>query len=149
MTAQLFVALLTIAILAWVMIKGGKTLRGIAAFLLMYGLLRILETLIFGNGFTDFVRGWFTGLADAFRNFANPNPGELATLIITVIIVGILIVLLLSKTDLVRLIAGFALLYIVIRIFDAVALGNGFSEFITDIGNGLSESFGTTADNMP
>ncbi len=149
MTAELFVAILTIAILVWIMIKGGKTLRGIAAFLLAYGLIRILEILIFGSGFNDFVRNAFTSIAEAFRNYANPDPAEVTTLIVTAVIVIILILLLISKNNTVRMIAGFALLYIIIRIFDAVALGNGFSEFITTMAAGLADAFGTTADRMP
>lgn len=149
MTAELFVALLVLAVFGWLIWKGSKQIRGIVAFLLIYGILRVLEVLLFGNNFNDFVRTIFLGAAEALSNLANPDIGALAPLIVTVVIIVALALLIRSENKLLRAVAGFTIIYIVIRIFDAVALGNGFNGFVGTIADGLADAFGTGAANMP
>jgi hypothetical protein len=149
MTAELFILLLILTAFGWLIWKGSKQLRGIAAFLLVYGLLRILEIYLFGNGFSNFIRDMFNNVADALSNIANPNIVALAPLLVTILILVGLAILIRSDAKAVRAIAGFAIIYIVVRIFDAVALGNGFSDFVSAIATGLSEAFRSGAANMP
>lgn len=149
MTSELFVTLLTLAVFGWLLWKGNKQVRGIVAFLLIYGLLRILEIVVFGNRFNDFVRSAFEGVARALRNLANPDFVALTPLIVTAVIILGLAWLIRSEGKNVRAIAGFAIIYVVIRILDAVALGNGFSGFVDNLATGLATAFERGAANMP
>jgi hypothetical protein len=149
MTAQLAILLIILAAFGWLLWKGSKPLRATAAFLLIYGLLRVVEIRFFGNEFNNFVRDAFLNIASAFGNLANPNFSALAPLIITIIILGLLAWVMVGGPKGLRAVAGFAIIYIVVRIFDAVALGNGFSDFVSAIAAGLSEAFGAGAANIP
>ena len=148
-TAQLAILLLILLAFAWILWRGSQPLRATVAFLIIYGLLRIIEIILFGNNFNNFVRDTFTNIGRAFGNVANPDFNALAPLALTLIILGILAWVMGFGPKGLRAIAGFAIIYIVIRIFDAVALGNGIYDFFDAIATGLSEAFGTAANNIP
>lgn len=151
MTNELFLALLALVLFGILLWKGSKEVRALAAFLIFYGLWRVLEVAVFGNGFNDFARDMFQRISAAFGNLSNPNPDGLAfaTLAITVLIIlGLLWLMVAGKKGL-RAVAAFLIIMIVVRIFDAVALNNGFGEFAAGVIRGLSNIFGTGAANIP
>lgn len=149
MTAELFIALVALIIFSLLLWKGSKEVRGLAAFLIFYGLWRVLEVALFGNGFNDFIRDMFQRISVAFGNLANPDTLAFATLAATVLIVAALLWLMVSGGKHLRALAAFVIIMIVVRIFDAVALNNGFGGFAAGIIRGLSIIFGQGAANIP
>ncbi len=148
-TNELFLTLFALIFLSLLLWKGSSAVRGLAAFLLIYGIVRILEVAIIGNGFNDFARDMFQRISDAFGNLAKPDLLAFATLAVTLIVMITLVIVLLSKSKQLRAVAAFTIIFIVVRIFDAVALGNGFSEFAVNMMAGLSDVFGRSAANLP
>lgn len=148
-TNELFLTLLALVLFGLLLWKGSKEVRGLAAFLIFYGLWRVLEVAIFGNGFNDFVRDMFQRISVAFGNLSNPDGLAFATLAITVLIIlGLLWLMVAGKKGL-RALAAFLIIMIVVRIFDAVALNNGFGSFAAGVIRGLSNIFGQGAANIP
>jgi MFS superfamily sulfate permease-like transporter len=149
MTPELFLLLLLLLLLGWLIWQGSKPIRAVAAFIIVYGILRALEVRLFGNGFGDFVRSTFRTIANAFSNLANANIVDFAPLLVTMLVLLGLAWLMHGAGKTLRAIAGFILIYIVLRIIDAVAFGNGFGDFVTSIANGLSAAFGNSAGSVP
>lgn len=149
MTASLFIALVALVIFGLLLWKGSKEVRGLAAFLIFYGLWRVLEVALFGSGFNDFVRDMFQRISAAFGNLANPDIPAFATLAATVLVILALLWLMVSGGKFLRAFAAFVIIMVVVRIIDAVALNNGFGAFAADVIRGLSNIFGQGAASIP
>lgn len=146
MSPQSIITILILIGLGLLMWKGPKNVRSLAGFLLIYSIVRIVESSFPGNGFNDFIRGVFQGLSRAFGNVT--SPGGTAELVIAVLALLVLAYIIWQGGKGLRAIAGFIMIYAGLRILEVGLFGDGFNDLVRGIFQDLSNAFGSVASQF-